>query len=201
MDAIVDAALAAAGTPWIYVAVFALTLLDALLVIVPSETLVVALGALALSTGTPSVWLLVPVAAVAAVAGDSLTFWLGRTVGLERFTWTRRPRVAGVLRWASTALERRAAVVLLTARFVPFGRMAVNLTAGSTGFPYRRFLPLTAVAGTCWAVYNVVIGAFFGRWFEGNPVLAVAVSIVVAVGAGLLLDRLSGLIARVRATK
>ncbi|MET4782467.1 DedA family protein [Glaciihabitans sp. UYNi722] len=199
MDQITDAVLAAAGSPWVYPVLFLLTVLDAFFVVLPSETVVVALGALALSGHGPNLFVLIAVAAVAAVIGDSLTFALGRRVGLTRFRWMRRPQAVRAFAWARRSLDRRAAVVLLTARFVPFGRIAVNLTAGATGFDYRRFLGLTAIAGLCWAAYNAVIGAVFGAWFGGNPVLAVAVSIVVAVGLGILVDRVSARIARVRA--
>ena len=195
MDQIVDVAVQVAGSPWVYVVVFVLTVLDAFLVIVPSETVVVALGALSLSTGSPELGILIPVAAVAAMTGDSLTFWLGRTVGIDRFALLRRPRIARVLAWAARSLDHRAAAVLLTARFVPFGRVAVNLTAGATGFGYRRFLGLTAVAGVCWSVYTCVVGALFGAWLGGNPVLAVAVSVVVALSLGVVVDRVTARLA------
>jgi membrane-associated protein len=198
MDPFTDAALAAATSPWIYAVVFALTVLDAFLVIVPSETVIVALAALAASSGSPDLALLVAVAAVAAVVGDSLTFGLGRSIGLTRFRWMRRAGVVRVLGWAGRAIDERAAVALLTARFVPFGRVAVNLTAGATGFRYPRFLALTTLAGLCWAAYNVLVGAVFGAWFEGSPVLAVVVSVVVAVGLGMLVDRASTIAARRR---
>ena len=190
-DAVTAAVVAAATSPWVYGAVFLLTLLDAFLVVVPSETVLVALGALALSTGSPDVRLLVPVAAVAAIAGDSLTYWLGRSMRFEHHAWARRRRVAAVAVWAKRSLDRRAAAVLLTARFVPFGRIAVNLTAGVSRFHYPRFLALTAVAGVCWSVYTVSVGALFGALFGGNPVLAVAVSVVVALGLGFCVDRAS----------
>ena len=190
-DAVTAAVVAAASSPWVYAAVFLLTLLDAFLVVVPSETVLVALGALALSTGSPDVRLLVPLAAVAAIAGDSLTYWLGRSLRLERRAWARRPRINAVAAWARRSLDRRAAAVLLTARFVPFGRIAVNLAAGTSRFPYRRFLGLTAVAGLCWSLYTVGVGALFGAWFDGNPLLAVAVSVVVALGLGFGVDRVS----------
>lgn len=198
MDEIADAALQLASSPWVYVVVFVVTVLDAFFIIVPSETVVVALGALALSTGSPQLGFLIPVAAFAAIVGDSLTFWLGRSVGLRRFGWMRRPRVERVVAWAARSLDERAAAVLLTARFVPFGRVAVNLTAGATGFRYRRFLALTAAAGFCWAGYNAVVGALFGAWFDGNPVLAVVVSVVVALLLGVVVDRATARIAAVR---
>ena len=180
--------IAAAASPWLFPIVFALTVSDAFLVVVPSETVIVALGALATSTGQPNLAILLPVAALAAILGDSLTYALGRAIGVSRFGWMRRARVAAVLGWAARALDRRAASVLLTARFIPFGRIAVNLTAGATAFPYRRFLGLTAIAGVGWALYNTLIGAVFGRLFGNNPVIAVVVSVVVAVSIGLVID-------------
>ena len=198
MDEITDAALQLSASPWVYAVVFLLTVLDAFFIVVPSETVVVALGALALSTGSPQLGVLIPVAAVAAIVGDSLTFWLGRAVGLDRFRWMRRAGVVRVVAWAGRALDERAAAVLLTARFVPFGRVAVNLTAGASGFGYPRFLALTSVAGVCWAGYNAVVGALFGAWFDGNPVLAVVVSVAVALTLGVLVDRVAARVSAVR---
>ncbi len=195
MDVISEFVLDAVGSPWLFPVVFVLTLLDAFLVIVPSETVIVALGALSLSTGDPNLAILVPVAAVAATAGDSLSYAVGRRVTLTRFAWMRRPRVVGVFAWAARALDRRAATVLLTARFVPFGRIAVNLTAGASGFAYPRFLALTTIAGLAWAVYNSVVGAIFGTLFGDNPVLAVVVSVIVAVGLGVIVDAISSRLA------
>jgi membrane-associated protein len=191
--------LAFAASPWIYPLTFGLTVLDAFLVVVPSETVVVSLGALAASSGQPLLWILGPVAALAAMIGDSLTFAIGRSIGGHRPRWMRRPRIAAALDWAGRALDRRAVVVLLTARFVPFGRIAVNLTAGATGFRYRRFVLLTAIAGCAWAAYNIGIGALFGRVFADVPLLAVVVSIVVAIGVGIAADAVSSRISGRRA--
>ena len=199
MDVLLQAVLGLAGSEWVYLVVFALTVADAFLVIVPSETVVIGLAALSASTGSPVLGILIPVAAVAAMLGDSLTYYVGRRIGLDRFAFGRRPRISAAIDWARTALERRAAVVLLTARFVPFGRVAVNLTAGATGFSYRRFLPLTVLAGSAWAGYNVLIGAAFGAWFHDNPLLAIVLSIAVAISAGVLVDFVSARIARFRA--
>ncbi|TQL47095.1 membrane protein DedA with SNARE-associated domain [Homoserinimonas aerilata] len=198
MDQLIEWATDAAGSPWVYAIVFVLTVSDAFLVVVPSETVVVALGALALATGEPELAVLVPVAAVAAIIGDNLTYLLGRTMGVTRFRWMRRPRIVAVFAWASRALGRRAAVVMLTARFVPFGRIAVNLVAGATRFRYRHFLPLSVIAGCGWSLYNALIGAAFGTWFRENPVLAVVLSIVVAISLGLLVDQVSAWVARRR---
>ena len=183
--------LAAASSPWIYAAVLGLVIADAFLVVVPSETVVVALGALAFSQGTPNVWVLLPVAAVGAVVGDNICYYLGHRLGTDRFRWMRRPRIVAMITHARRALETRPATLILTARYIPYARIAANLTAGAIGFSHRRFFPLTVVAGCLWACYNVVVGAAFGVWLSDNPVLAVIISIVVAIGVGVLVDWLA----------
>ena len=185
--------LGVAGSPWVYLVTAALIVADAFLVVVPSETVVVALGALALSTGTPSVWLLVPVAAVSAILGDSLCFLIGTRIGTA---WIRHARLARAVEFARATLDRRAASVILTARYVPFARIAVNLSAGATGFSYRRFLPLSAIAGLGWALFNVFVGASFGALFPGQPLLAVAISVVVAIAVGVLIDMIVARVSR-----
>ena len=177
--------LAAASSPWVYLLTAALIIADAFLVIVPSETIVVALGSLALSSGTPSLWLLVPVAAASAVLGDSLCYLIGRRIGTG---WIRHDRLARAVEFARVTLSRRAASVILTARYVPFARIAVNLAAGATGFRYRRFLPLSLVAGIGWALFNVFVGASFGALFPGQPLLGVVLAVLVAIGLGVLID-------------
>ncbi len=188
MEEITQWVIDAAGSPWVLPVVALLTILDALLVIVPSETVVVALATLSISSGEPNLVLLIVVAAIAAVVGDSLTFALGRKLGSPMLARIRSPRVQSVFAWARAALDRRAALVIFIARYIPYGRVAVNLVAGATGFPYRRYLPLSALACLAWALYNVALGATFGAWLGDNPVLAVIVSVVVAVAIGLLID-------------
>lgn len=179
-----------AASPWLIPALFALVVGDAFLVVLPSETAVVALGALAAATGTPSWWLVIPVAAVGAIVGDALCYLIGRKVGLDRWRWQREGRVGAAIGRVRRAVHRRTAVLVFTARYVPFARVAVNLAAGAGRVPLRRYLPLSAAAGLAWACYNVTIGAVIGSAFTENPLLGVAVSIPVAIMLGLLVDRL-----------
>lgn len=79
---------------------------------------------------------------------------------------------------------------MFTARYVPFARIAVNLAAGATKVPLARYLPLSAAAGLAWAAFNTAMGAVVGAAFADRPLLALAVSIPVAVVAGLVVDAL-----------
>jgi membrane-associated protein len=179
-----------AASPWVLPVLFAFVVGDAFLVVLPSETLVVALGALSASTGSPSPWLVVPVAAAGAVIGDLLCYLIGRRVGLDRWGWQRRGRVRRALELAAATVHRRTAVLVFTARYVPFARIAVNLAAGAGRVPLRRYLPLSLAAGIAWASYNVGVGALIGAAFGDQPLAATLVSIPVAIVLGLGIDRL-----------
>jgi len=180
--------LALVHSPWLLPALFLLVVGDAFLVVLPSETVVAALGALSAATGSPSLLAVIPVAALGAMVGDLACFTLGRAVGLERWGWQRHGRVGAAIARVRSTILSRTAVLIFTARYIPFARIAVNLTAGAAGVTYRRFLPLSALAGSTWACYNVALGAVFGTVMPGSPLLAAVCSIVVALCLGLLLD-------------
>ncbi len=189
--------LAMAESPWLFPALFALVVGDAFLVVLPSETVVVALAALSGATGTPSLLVLIPVAAAGAIVGDSLCYFIGRAVGHERWAWQSRGRLGAAIARARQTVLDRPAVLIFTARYIPFARIAVNLSAGAAGLAYRRYLPLSAAAGLGWAVYNCLIGLFFGNLLSATPLLAIAISVVVAIALGVVVD----LIARRRSAR
>lgn len=193
-----DAWLAAlAESPWLLPTLFLLVVGDAFLVVLPSETLVVALGALWGATGHPPLAAVVPVAAVGAVIGDLLCFAIGRRVGLGR--WERgESRLTRAIARARATVLRRPASLVFTARYIPFARIGVNLAAGASGLPLRRFAPLSAAAGAAWACYNTAVGAIFGTVLAELPWLAVAVSIAVAITLGVLVDAIVARLARRR---
>lgn len=198
MEQLEQALLGMAASPWIYGALFLLVVADAFLVVLPSETLVVALGALAASGGEPSLWLIVPVAAVGALLGDLFCYLIGTRIGVDRWAWQRRGRIAAALAGARSTVLTRPAVLIFTARYIPYARIAVNLSAGAAGLSPRRFLPLAAAAGTAWAAYNVAVGAVFGTALPDSPLVAIAVSVAVAVTLGILVDLTAQRIARGR---
>ena len=188
---------ALAESPWLVPALFALVVCDAFLVVLPSETAVVALGALWATTGAPPLVAILPAAALGAVIGDGLCYLIGRRIGIDRWRWQREGRVAVALDRVRSTVHQRTAVLVFTARYVPFARIAVNLAAGAGRVPLRRYLPLSAAAGTAWACYNVAIGALVGSVLRENPLLAVAISVPIAIVLGLSFDRVvAGLDAR-----
>lgn len=188
MQAINDFILAAAGQPWVLVLVLACCVIDGFFPPIPSESVVVGLAAVAATADVPNPWVLMLVAALGAFSGDNIAYVIGRKVGTRRWGWMRNSRMQSAFRWAGRELRKRPASLILVARFVPIGRVAVNLTAGFTHYPRLRFIGLTVLSATLWAGYSVGIGLFFGQWFEDNHLLGAAIAIVCAVALGIVVD-------------
>ncbi|MDZ8274382.1 VTT domain-containing protein [Microbacterium aquimaris] len=177
-----------AGSPWALPLLFLLVVGDAFLVVIPGEASVTAFGALAISIGHPPIPAVIGVAAAAAFVGDAALYAIGRFVGVDRWRWMRARRVRAAMSWANRRLERSMAAIVFTARFIPFARLAVNLTAGASGVPATRFLPVAALAATGWAAYQAFVGAAVALLLPGGPVVAVLVSILIALLLGTAVD-------------
>ncbi|MGC5171394.1 DedA family protein [Micromonospora sp. DT81.3] len=177
-----------AAGPWALPLLFAMVFGDAFLVVIPGEAAVTGFAALSVVSGEPPLAAVVVVAGVAAFAGDATCYVIGRTVGLDRWSWTGRPRPRALRAWATRRLTRSTAAIVFTARFIPFARIAVNLTAGAERVPAPRYLALSALAAFAWATYQAFIGAAVARVLPDSPVAAVVLSIAVALGIGWALD-------------
>lgn len=177
--------------PWSLALMSLLVLGDAFLVVIPGEIAVTALGATAVSSGAPPLWSVIACATVAATAGDVCCYLIGRAVGTERWRWMRAPRLRQALEWARRRLDTGTATALFTARFVPFARLAINLVAGASRIHPGRYLALVTVAGAGWATYQASVGAAVAAVVPGGPLVAVPVSIVIAIGLGLIIDLLT----------
>ena len=188
MQAINDFILAAAGQPWVLFLVLACCLIDGFFPPIPSESVVVGLAAVAATADVPNPWMLMLVAGLGAFSGDNIAYVIGRRVGTRRWSWMRGARMQSAFRWAGAELRKRPASLILVARFVPIGRVAVNLTAGVTHYPRPRFIGLTILSATLWASYSVGIGLFFGQWFEDNHLLGAVIAIICAVALGIVVD-------------
>lgn len=188
MQAINDFILAAAGQPWVLFLVLACCVIDGFFPPIPSESVVVGLSAVAATADVPNPLLLTATAAAGAFLGDNIAYLIGRRTGTTRWAWMRGERMQRAFGWAGAELRKRPASLILVARFVPIGRVAVNLTAGATHYPRPRFVALTVLSAILWSTYSVGIGLFFGQWFEDNHFLGAAVAIVCAIGLGIVLD-------------
>jgi membrane-associated protein len=193
----------ASSSPWILLVVLVFTIIDGFFPPLPSESIVVGLAAISITTGQPSLILLGLVAALGAIVGDNIAYGIGRRIarsehGLSRFGWMRRPWFTKAMAHASAALQRRVSSAVLAGRFIPGGRVAVNVMAGVSGVPPRVFRPLTVLSGLCWAAYSIIIGTVAGSWVSEHPVLGAGVAIVLGIVIGVIIDAVMSLVRRRR---
>jgi membrane-associated protein len=176
--------LVANASGWAYAILFALAFLDALGPIVPSETSVITAGVVA-AAGDLSLPLVIAFAGAGAVAGDNAAYFVGHRYGQrinDRFF--RSEKAKKRIAWAQSQVEERGGELIVIARFIPGGRTVVTLSAGTLGYPWRKFFVFDVVAGLAWATYAASLGYFGGHAFEKQPwkglLLALAIALAVA---------------------
>ena len=180
--------LALAASPLVYLGMYLFAVIDGFFPPIPSESLAIALAALSASTGQPNLALIIASAATGAFTGDQIAYTIGKRLNIRRIPFLAGPRWQKTLDRAGRALTRRGAVVILAARYIPVGRVAVNATAGAVGYPRRRFVGVAAIASLTWALYSAAIGTGAGAWFKGHPLRAVVVGLAGGLLIGLVLD-------------
>jgi membrane protein DedA with SNARE-associated domain len=176
---------------WAYAIIFLLALLDALVPVVPSESSVITAGVLA-SSGDRSLPMVVLAAAGGAWAGDNTAYLLGHRFGARiEARFFRGDRGRKQVQWAERQLAERGGELIVIGRFIPGGRTAVTLSAGTLEYPWRRFALFDAAAALVWALYATLLGYFGGRAFEHAPWkgLLLALAIAFAVAGGIELTR------------
>jgi membrane-associated protein len=181
---VIDLAQLDVSSPVSYLVAILVPALDALIPVLPSETAVIALGVATAGGADPRIAVLVGLAALGAFLGDNAAYLVGRRFGpaVSRrvFAGERGERRRD---WARRSLARYGILIIVACRFIPGGRTAVTLTCGLIGYPRRRFVLGTAVAGILWASYAFLLGRIGGQAFEGRPWagLLVGLGLTVAV--------------------
>lgn len=179
-----------AAALWVLPALFLLATFDAVLPPVPSDSVVITLAAFGAAGGSSHLLALGAVAAMGAFLGDNLTFLVARRSRLRGLRYSPRPTLRRAFLRGERELDRRGGLAIVVARYIPVGRVAVNVTAGAGAFGHRRFTLLSGMAAVSWATYSVAIGAVAGHWVKDNLLLGAIGGIVLAGSLGLIVDRL-----------
>jgi membrane protein DedA with SNARE-associated domain/membrane-associated phospholipid phosphatase len=165
--------------------------------IAPGEFTIIFGGVLA-GEGTLSIWLLIGIVWVSIVIGDSIGFTLGRRLGRDfaerhghrvRLTEERLAKV-------DAYFKRHGGKTIFFGRWLGFVRPLMPFTAGSSGMPYRQFLPYDVLSAGLFGTTFCLLGFIFWRSFEqvastaGKGAVAFAVLVALAVGITLAVKRL-----------
>src|SRR5690606_15928355 len=84
---------------------------------------------------------------------------------------------------------------------IPVGRVAVNMSAGALGYPWLRFLPVSAAAALTWSAYSAGIGLLAGHWLSGQPLLSAVLGVRRARRLASAVDGVGAALRRRRAPR
>jgi membrane-associated protein len=188
---------------WVYALLFVIVYAETGLVVtpfLPGDSLLFAAGALA-ATGALDGWLLFGLLVIAAVAGNTVNYAIGRAVGQRLID-----RAAADPRWgrwinldyvgrAREFFEAHGGRAVVLGRFMPIVRTFVPFVAGIAEMPYRAYVTYNIIGAVAWAGLCIGAGYLFGNVpvvknnFSLVAIGIVAVSLLPAVIAWLRAPR------------
>jgi membrane protein DedA with SNARE-associated domain len=180
------------SSPWLYLIIFLLVALDGFVPVAMSEAIIIGLGALS-TTGSPDIAVLAASAIAGGMVGDRLSYYVGGKAGAR----IRNGKLAKAKVAAEQALLRQGGAAIVIGRFIPYGRTATTLTAGSVSLPLGPFYLASAVSSLLWAAYSIGLGRLGGVAFADSPLLAAAFGIALGfllAGLHTVFKRLSALV-------
>lgn len=197
MTGLVDQLLGVPG--WVVLLVTGLVVFaeDAFFVgfVLPGES-VALLAGVAASLQHVSLGAVLAVVVVAAVAGDSVGYQVGRHLGPRVLRLPVLEKRRARLDDARSFLARRGGTAVFLGRWVAFLRAVIPALAGTARMPYPRFLAFNAAGGLAWGSVVVLTGYAagasyaqveqgLGRW----TALVVAAVVVLALLAWRIRSR------------
>jgi len=189
------------SSPWFYVIIYVIAVLDSVLPIVPSETLVI-IGGVSAGLGDLSIVLVVLAAGLGAFTGDNMSYLIGRraSVAVTR-RYERTEKGKRRLETVIHQIHERGGLLLITARFIPGGRTILTLSCGITRQDRRWYATWIGIAATIWALYASLLGFIGGKSFEEDHTTAFIIAFATAFSITALIEIVRWLLKRARYRK
>ena len=149
---------------WTHLILFAIIFCETGLVVtpfLPGDSLLFAAGAFAADRSLRLEWLL-PLLIAAAIAGDTVNYWIGRWFGLRAFSGAVPFLKIEHLHRTNQFFEKYGGKTIILARFVPIVRTFAPFVAGVGSMNYQRFIVYNVVGGIVWVLIFVLLGYYFG---------------------------------------
>lgn len=126
----------------------------------PGDSLLVTAGILAAAGDLDIRWL-IPLACLAAIAGDQTGYVIGRRAGEALVQ--RYEKFRSHLERAHDFYEKYGSKTIVLARFVPIVRTFVPAVAGAARMNYRQFVTYNIAGGVFWVLSTTLLGYGLGR--------------------------------------
>ena len=176
---------------WTYGIFFLIIFLETGLVVtpfLPGDSLLFAAGAFAALGSLDTKWLIM-LLSIAAIAGDTLNYWIGYIVGPKVFSKEKsRFLNKDYLYRTHQFYERYGGKTIILARFIPIIRTFAPFVAGIGSMTYGRFIAYNIVGGIAWVAIFVLGGYFFGNIpsIKQNFSLVIAAIIFLSILPGII---------------
>ncbi len=175
---------------WAYLIVFIVVFCETGLVvtpILPGDSLLFGLGALAAVGGLDVGWLFF-LLCVAAIAGDTVNYTIGHFVGPRVFQenasrFFKREYLERTHRF----YERHGGKTIVIARFIPIIRTFAPFVAGIGSMTYSHFIVYNVAGGILWVAVFIFGGFYFGNLpvVRQNFTLVIVAIIIISVLPGV----------------
>lgn len=171
---------------WTYVILFLIVFCETGLVVtpfLPGDSLLFAVGALAATTGSLSVWVVYILLLVAAIAGDTLNYWIGHALGEKLLHSKQRLVKKEHLERTHAFYEKYGGKTIIIARFVPIVRTFAPFVAGLGSMNYRQFIVFNIAGALLWITSLLFAGYYFGSLpiVKNNFSLVVLAIIILSI--------------------
>lgn len=167
---------------WVYLILFAIIFAETGLVIfpfLPGDSLLFIAGAFCAS-GSLSITGLIALLLLAALAGNTVNFYIGKMIGNKIWAMNSRWIDHQALTRTQRFYERHGGKTLILARFLPIVRTFAPFVAGVSQMITWRFQLFNMVGGVLWIVGLLVAGYLFGNL----PGIKENLNVIVLVGVG-----------------
>ena len=152
---------------WTYLILFLIIFCETGLVvtpILPGDSLLFAAGAFA-AVGSLDPWWLLFLLSIAAVAGDTVNYWIGNYVGPKVFQREQLPAFQEGIPGTNPCILRTArGKTIIIARFVPIIRTFAPFVAGIGRMSYSWFIAYNVVGGIAWIAIFVLGDTILEIW-------------------------------------
>jgi membrane-associated protein len=175
---------------WTYLLLFLIVFCETGLVvtpILPGDSLLFAAGAFA-ALGSLDVKVLFVLLGIAAVAGDTVNYWIGHYIGPKVFQQDVRFLKKEYLERTHEFYERHGGKTIIIARFMPIIRTFAPFVAGVGSMTYARFLSYNVIGGVAWISLFVFGGYYFGNLptVKHNFTLVILAIIFISILPGII---------------